>query len=178
MQYSDLLQTQLRHKTPLKTVSPRAPHQELLYYSNAPHFSNQPKNFANKSKAQSSELPQSLHTVSKINKPQDISFISESSISESLSTQFLSPTPSQIASSSFNQTQGPVINIERLLSKASRNHSSNIVNSSPYFQKSLPLSCHGTTPKITLSANTPNSSSGLTFSPLYRTQHDFIPTYL
>ena len=46
-------------------------------------------------------------------------------------------------------------NLERLLSQAHWNHSFNIVNSSPSFQSSLPLSFTGTPPIITLSSNTP-----------------------
>ena len=44
-----------------------------------------------------------------------------------------------------------------MLSQAHWNHSFNIVNSSPSFQSSLPLSFPGTPAKITLSSNSPTS---------------------
>ena len=101
-------------------------------------------------------MPQPIHTVSVItDTPQDISLISDTSISDSLNSQYSSPTPSQIASSPFNPPHGPISNIERLLSQAHWNHSFNIVNSSPSFQSSLPLNWQGTPPIITLSSNSP-----------------------
>ena len=99
-------------------------------------------------------MPQPIHTVSiTIDTPQDISLISDTFTSDPLSSQFFSPTPSQNAKNPFNPTQGPMSNIERLLSQAHWNHSFNVVNSSPSFQNSLPLSFQGTTPIITLSTN-------------------------
>ena len=101
-------------------------------------------------------MPQPIHTVSVItDTPQDISLISDTSISDPLNSQFSSPAPSQIASSPFNPPHGPISNIERLLSQAHWNHSFNIVNSSPSFQSSLPLNWQGTPPIITLSSNSP-----------------------
>ena len=135
---------------------PRTPPPELLNYSNTHQFFTQPMNFTKTNKTHSSELPQPIHTISNIiDTPQDISLISDTSTSDPLSSQFSSPTPSQIASNPLNQPQGPVSNIERLLSQAHWNHSSNRVNSSPSFQNSLQLSFQGTTPIVTLSSNSP-----------------------
>ena len=93
---------------------------------------------------------------SNISEPaQDISLISNTSISDPLSSQFSLPTPSRIASDPLNPPQGPICIIERLLSQAHWNHSFVIVNSSPSFQSSLPLSFQGAPPIITLSSNSP-----------------------
>ena len=101
-------------------------------------------------------MPQPIHTVSNINDTRhDISLLSDNSISDPISSQFSSPTPSQIANNPFNPPQGVISNIERLLSQAHWNHSLNIVISSQSFQSSLPLSFHGTPPIITLSSNSP-----------------------
>ena len=101
-------------------------------------------------------MPQPINTVSNItDTPHDISLLSDISISDPINSQFSSPTPLQIASNPFNPPQGPVTNIERLLSQAHWNHSLNIVNSSPSFQTSLPLSFQCTPPIITLSSNSP-----------------------
>ena len=135
---------------------PRAPQPELLHYSNTPQFSTKPINFANTDKTLSSELPQPIHTVSHINDTtHDISLLSDISISDSTSSQISSPTPSQIASNPFNPPQGPVTKFERLLSQAHWNHSFNMVNSSAFFQNSIPLSFTGTPSVINLSSNTP-----------------------
>ena len=125
----------------------------MLNYSNAPKFSTQHINFANTNKTHSSESPQPIHTVSNyIDTPQDISLISDTYVSDPLSSQFLSPTPSQIVNNLFHPPQGPISNIERLLSQAHWNHSINTVNSSPSFPISLPLNFQGTKPIITLSS--------------------------
>ena len=101
-------------------------------------------------------MPQPIHTFFKIDDiPQDISLISDTFASDLLSFQFSSPIPSQIANNPFNPPQGPVTNIERLLSKAHWKHSFNIVNSSLSFPSSLPLNIHLTPPIITLSSNYP-----------------------
>ena len=126
------------------------------YYSNILQFSTPPINFANTDKTHIFELPQPIHTVSNINEPpHDFSLLSDNSISEPLSSQFSSATPSQFANNPFNPPQGPISNIQRLLSQAHWNHSFNIVNPSPSFQGSLPLIFHGTPPIITLSSNSP-----------------------
>ena len=99
---------------------------------------------------------QLINTVSNINDTtQDISLFSDTSNSNPISSQFSSPTASQIANNPFNPPQGPITNFERLLSQAHGNHSFNIVNSSHSFQSSLPLSFLGTPPIITLSSNSP-----------------------
>ena len=86
---------------------PLAPQPELINYSNLPKFSTQPINFANTDKTSSSELPQPIHTFSNIHDTlQDISPISDTSISDPLSSQFSLPTASQIASNLFNQCIG------------------------------------------------------------------------
>ena len=137
-------------------ASPRAAQHELVNYSNTPKFSTQHINFPNTDKTNSSELPQPIHTVSKItDTSQDINLISDISISDPVSSQFYSPTASQIASNPFNSPQGPVANIERLLSQAHWNHSFNIVNSSPSFQSSLSLNFQGNPLLITLNCNSP-----------------------
>ena len=99
-------------------------------------------------------MPQPIYTVSHLPEtPDDISLLSDTSNSDLLSSQIYSPTPSQIASNPFNPPQGPVTNVERLLSQAHWSHSFNIVYSSPSFQTSIPLSFTGTPPIITLSSN-------------------------
>ena len=101
-------------------------------------------------------MRQPIHTVSNITDIlQDISLLSDTSISDPQNSQFSSPTPSQIANNPFNPPQGAISNLERLLSQAHWNHSFNLVNSSPSFQSSLPLSFSGTPPIITLSSNSP-----------------------
>ena len=154
--YSGFLPNTTLPPPTLIPAPPRAPQPEILNYSNTPQFSTQPINFANTDKTNSSELPQPIHTVSHIpDQSHDISLLSDSSHSDHVSSQISSPTPSQIANNPFNPPQGPVTNLERLLSQAHWNHSFNIVNSSPSFQSSLPLSFTGTQPIITLSSNTP-----------------------
>ena len=134
----------------------RAPQLELRNYSNTPQFSTQPLNFANTDKTSSSELPQPIHTVSNIHDTtHDIGLLSDSSNSDPISSQFSSPTTSQIANNPFNPPQGQTTKFESLLSQAHWNQSFNIVNSSPSFQRSLPLSFQGTLSIITLSANSP-----------------------
>ena len=99
---------------PLQTPQP-----ELLNYSKAPHFFTQPINFANTDKINIFELPQPIHTVStKEAGPQDISLISDTFNSDPLSSQFSSPTSSQIANNLVILPQEPVSNIERLLPQA------------------------------------------------------------
>ena len=99
-------------------------------------------------------MPQPIHTVPNIHDTtHTISLLSDTSNSDPISSQFSSPTASQIANNPFNPPQGQITNFERLLSQAHWNHSLNIVNSSPSFQSSLPLSCPGTPPIITLSSN-------------------------
>ena len=124
------------HQPPtIIAAPPRAPQPELVIYSNTPQFSTQPIIFANTDKANGSELPQPIHTVSKTNDtPQDIRLLSDTSISDSHSSQFSSPTPSQIASYPFDPPQESVTKNERLFSQAQWNHSFKIVNSSPSFQ--------------------------------------------
>ena len=135
---------------------PRGPQPELLNYSNTPQFSTQPTNFANTDKTSSSELPQPIHTVSTINDTtHDISLLSDTSNFDPISSQFSSPTLSQIANNLFNPPQGPITNFERLFSQAHWNHSFNIVNSSASFQSSLQLIFPGTPNIITLSSNSP-----------------------
>ena len=119
---------------------------------NTPHFSTQSINFANASKTHSSEHPQTIHTVSNNNEPQDYTYV-DCSNSEPLSSQFSSPTPLQIASNPFNSSQGPVTNIDRLLSQAHWNHAFNIVNSSPSFENNHLV--FKVPHKKTLSSNSP-----------------------
>ena len=100
-------------------------------------------------------MPQPIHTVSHNNDTtHDISLLSDISSSDPTSTQISLPTPSQIARNPSNPPQGPVKNFERLLSQAHWNHSFNIVNSSPSFQSSIPLSFTGTPSVINLSSIT------------------------
>ena len=69
---------------------PRAPQPELNNYSNTPQLSTQPIIFADNNKIHSSELAQPTHTVSNItDTPQDISLISDTSISDPHSSQFV-----------------------------------------------------------------------------------------
>ena len=92
-------------------------------------------------------MPQPIHTGSNIHDTtHDIGLHSDTSNSDPISSQFSSPTASQ----------GQLKNFERLLSQAHWNHSFNVVNSSPSFQSSLPLSFLGTPPIITLSSNSPD----------------------
>ena len=156
MPYSGFIANTTLQPPTLLPAPPRAPQPELINYSNTPQFSTHPIIFANTDKTNCSELPQPIHTVSNIHDtPQDIILISDTSFSDPLSSQFSSPTTSRIESNPFNQPQGPVTNIERLLSQANCNHSFNIVNSSQSFQSSLPLSFQGTPIMITLRSNLP-----------------------
>ena len=99
-------------------------------------------------------MPQPIHTVSHLPEtPHDISLLSDNSNSDPLSSQISSPTPSQIANNPFTPPQGPVTNLERILSHAHWNNSFNIVNSSLSFHSSIPLSFTGTPSIITLSSN-------------------------
>ena len=117
-------------------------------------------NFANTDKTHGSELPQPIHTVSNISDtPQEICLISDTSISDPLSSQFSSPTPSQIANNLFNPPQAPISKNERILSQAHWYHFFNTVNSSPSFQSSLPLSFQITALIITLSSSSPTLDS-------------------
>ena len=70
-----------------------------------------------------------------------------------LTLKFLQLLHRKLRVTPFNQPQGPVTNIERLLSQVHWNHSFIIVNSSPSFQSSLPLSFQGTPPIISLKSN-------------------------
>ena len=146
MPYSGFIRNAtLQQQTPLIPAPPQAPQAESLNYSNTPPFSTQPINFAITNKTSSLELPQPIHTVTNIDDtPQGISLISDTSVFDPLNSQFSSRTPSQIGSNAINPPQGPVTNIERLLSQAHWNHSFNMVNSSPSFKSSLPLSFHDT----------------------------------
>ena len=154
--YSGFLPNTTLPPPTLIPAPPRAPPPELLDYSNTPQFSTQPKNFANSDKKSSSELPQPIHTVSNIHDTtHDISLISDTSNSDPIISQFSSSTATQISSNPFNPPQGQITNFERLLSQEHWNDSFNIVNSSPSFQSSLPLSFPGTSPIITLSSNSP-----------------------
>ena len=149
----------LKYDTPSTTVVPafpRAPQPELLNYSHTPQFFTQPINFANTDKTSSSELPQPIHSVSSIHgTTHDINLLSDTSNSDPNSSQFSSPTASQIANNPFNPPQGQITKFERFLSQAHWNHSFNIVNSSPSFQSSLPFNFSGTPPIINLSSNSP-----------------------
>ena len=156
MPYSGFLPNTTLPPPTLIPAPPRAPQLKLLNYSNTPQFSTPPIIFANTDKTCSSELPHPIHTVSIINDTKhDISLLSDTSISDPTNSQFSSPTPSQIANDLSNPSQGPITNIERFSSQAHWNHYFNIVNSSPSFQNSLPLSFPGTPPIITLSSNSP-----------------------
>ena len=144
----------LQQQTPLKFAPPRAPQPELHNYSITLQVSTHLIESTNTDKTKSSELPQLINTVSTIETaPQDIMFISHTSSSDPLNSQFSSTTPSQIANNPFNPPQGPGSNIERLLSEAHWNHCHpfNIVKSSLSFQSSLPLSFQGTPPITSLS---------------------------
>ena len=155
--YSGFLQNTTLPPPTLIPTSPRAPQHELLNYSNTPQFCTQPINFANTDKTVNSELPQPIHTVSNINDTtHDISLFSDTYNPDPISSQFSSPTASQIVKIPFNPSQGPITNLERLLSQAHAIHSFIIVNSSPSFQSSLPLSFPGIPPIITLSSPTPD----------------------
>ena len=159
--------------------SPRAPQPELLNYSNTPQFSTQPINFANTDKTHSSELPQPIHTVSHLSEtPHDISLLSDTSYCDPISSKLSSRTPSQIASNPFNPPQEPISNIERILSQAHWNHSFNIVNSSPSFKSSLPLSFTGIPPIITLSSNSATPDPDQHFHHCVGKQPDTTRTYL
>ena len=154
MPYSGFLPNTTLPTPTMIPALPRAPQTEILTYSNTPQFPTQPINFANTDKTHCSELPQLIHTVSNINDTtHHISLLSDTSISDPISSHFSSTSPSQIASNPFNPPQGPITIIERLLSQAHWNHSFYVVNSSPSFQISLPLNFPGTTLIITLSSN-------------------------
>ena len=99
-------------------------------------------------------MPQPIDTVSNVNNtPQDIGPLSDTSISDPPNYQFSSPIPTQAAGNPFNTPQGPVTNFQLLLSQAHWNHSFIIVNSSPSFQISIPLSFQIIPPKNTLILN-------------------------
>ena len=106
MPYSGFLpNTTLPHPTLIK-APPRAPQSELLNYSNTPQFSTQAINFANTDKISTSELPQPIRTVSNINDTtHDISLLSDTSNPDPISSQFSSPTASQIANNTFDPQQ-------------------------------------------------------------------------
>ena len=127
----------------------------------------------------SSELPQPIHTVSHLPEtPHDISLLSDKSNSDPLSSQVSSPTPSQIARNPFSPPQeGSVTNLERILSQAHWYHSFKIVNSSPSFQSSLPLSFTGTPPIITLSSNSVTPDPDQHFHHCIGKQPDTTRTY-
>ena len=117
--YSGFLPNTTLPPPTLIPAPPRATKPEILNYSNTPQFSTQPINFANTYKTHSSELPQPIHTVSNISDTtHDNSLLSDTSISDPISSHFSSITPSQIANNLVNPPQGPITNIERLLSKA------------------------------------------------------------
>ena len=100
----------LSNTTRQTTTIIQAPQTELVNCSNTAQLSTQPIKFANTDKTHSSELPQPFHTVSNItDTPQNASLISDTSISDPLSSQFSSPTPSQIAGNFFNPPQGPTL---------------------------------------------------------------------
>ena len=123
-------------------------------------------------------MPQPIHTVSQLPEtPHDISLLSDNSNSDPLSSQISSPTPSQIANNPFNPPQGPVTNLERILSHAHWNHSFNIVSSSPSFQSSIPLSFPGTPPIITLSSNLATPDPDLHFHHCIGKHSDTTRTY-
>ena len=101
-------------------------------------------------------MPQPILAVSNISAtPQDINLISNTSISDPLSSQFSLPNPIQSLRNPINPPQGSISNNERLLTPAHSNHSFNTVNSSPSFQSSLKLSFQDTTPINTISSNSP-----------------------
>ena len=120
-------------------------------------------------------MPQPIHTVSDLPDPShDISLLSDSSNSDHISSQISSPTPSLIAN---NPPQGPVTNIERILSQEHWSHSFNIVNSSPSFQSSLSLSFTRTPPIITQSSKTPTPDPDQHFHHCIGKQADTTRTY-
>ena len=124
MPYSGFLPNTTLPPPKLIPAPPRAPHPELLNYSNTPQFSTQPITSANTGKTSSSELPQPIDTLSKINDTtHDISVLSDTSNLDPNSSKFSSPTASQTANNPFNPPQGPITNIERLLSQAHLNPS-------------------------------------------------------
>ena len=179
MPYSCFLPNTTLHPPTLLPAPPRAPKLELLSYSNTPQFSTQPINFANADKTSSSELPQSIHTVSNINDTiHNISLLSDTFNLDPISSQFSSPTASQVANNPFNPPRGPITNLERLLSQAHWNHSFNIVNSSPSFQSSLQLSFLGTPPITTLSSISPTTDSDQHSHHCIGKQPDTTRTYL
>ena len=97
--YSGFITNTLQ-QTPLIPALPKVPKIELINHSNTRQFSTQRINFANVHKNQSSE--KHINTVSNFNDPQEVSLISDNSVSEPLISQFSSPTPSDIASKPFN----------------------------------------------------------------------------
>ena len=178
MPYSGFLPNTTLPPPTLIPAPPQAPQPELLNYSNTTQFSTQPIKFANTDKTSSSELPQPIRTVSNINDTtHDIRLLSDTSNPDPNSSQFSSPTASQSANNSFNPPQRPITNLERLLSQAHWNHSFNIVNSSPSFQSSLPLSFPGTPPIITLSSNSPTPDPDQHFHHCIGKQPDTTRTY-
>ena len=144
----------LQQQTPLKPAQPRASQPKLPNYSITLQDYAHLIEFDKTDKTNSSELSQLINTASTIETaPQDITFLSDTSSSDPLNSQFSSTTPSQIANNPFNPPQGPGSNIERLLSEAHWNHCHpfNIVKSSLSFQSSLPLSFQSTPPITSLS---------------------------
>ena len=103
-------------------------------------------------------MPQPVHTVSNVSDTsKEISLFSDASISH-LALNFLRLLHHKSRTTPLiNPPQGPISNIERLLSQEHWNHSFNIVNSSPSFQSSLLVNFPGTTPIITLSSNSPDA---------------------
>ena len=80
----------------IRLAPPRIPQPELINYSNTPQFSTEPIIFANADKTSSSEVPELIHIVLKINNtPHDIGLISDTSSADPLRSQFSSPTPSK-----------------------------------------------------------------------------------
>ena len=156
MPYSGFLPNTTLPLPTIITAPPRAPQPELLNYSNTSQFSTQPINFSNTDQNHCSELPQPIHTVPKINDTtHDISLLSDTFISDPNSSQYPSPTRSQIAINPFNPPQGPITNIERLLSQAHWNNSYIIVISTDSFRIHYRLVFAGTAAIINLSANSP-----------------------
>ena len=123
-------------------------------------------------------MPLLIHTVSNINEaPQDISLISDTSNSEPFSSQITSPAPSQTSSIPFNLPQRPVTSIGGILSQAQWNHPIKLVNSSPSFQSSLPLSYQGDRPIKTLNSNSPTSDADQFYHHCIGIQTDTTRTY-
>ena len=110
--YSGFLPNTTLPAPTLIPAPPQALQPELLKYSNTSQFFTQPTNFANNDETSSSELPQRIHTVT----THDISILSDTSNSDPFSSQFSSPSASQITNNPFNPPQGEITDFERLLS--------------------------------------------------------------